>query len=321
MNLLASWKLLGVTLLLAASAFIASCAEQSAEPIAARGCGADVGRDALRDYVMKTSLARDTSPEGVTRLIEIMRYGSSLADEQVRAQFDDAIASLASLGGSKNLAGDSVAVIIKEVSDRGVSNDGSVLCWARIDVEPATAGMESLERLATALSSQYDLTLPAAPQITYLPIFYSISSSEPVRVVEADLAGRDAARIGGLIRLVQSAPIALAPIETQQARLRAYEKEVMEARGAVLSADLAEARYSLATSKNKLNELWAELDEGMRQKLSSRQSVWIKQRDARCNLTAKERATEENQRELIEVQCLANENERRVRELRQLATW
>jgi len=77
----------------------------------------------------------------------------------------------------------------------------------------------------------------------------------------------------------------------------------------------------LAVSKNALNDLWAELDEAARDKLSAQQSLWVKRRDARCDLSSKEAETDPNQREMIKVRCLANENERRIGVLQRYSDW
>ncbi|NBT29786.1 MAG: DUF1311 domain-containing protein [Gammaproteobacteria bacterium] len=320
-KLLFAWRPLGAGILLGASIFISSCTEQSAQELATKTCGSEAGRDAFRGFVTQTALARDTTPDGVARLIDITRYASSIADEDLRPQFSDALSSLSNLSGRANFSDNNVEIIIKEVTERGVSENGEILCWASIDVRPAVPGTEALEGLADALSLEYDLSLPAVSQITSLPIFYAISDSEPVRVIDADLSARDAGRIGGLIRLVEGAPIVLAPVEAQKARREAYEKEVLDARGAVLSATLAEERYRLAVSKNALNDLWAELDEAARDKLSAQQSLWVRQRDARCDLSSKEAETDPNQREMIKVRCLANENERRIGVLQRYSDW
>lgn len=320
-QLLFALRPVSASLLLGASIFIASCSEQSAEELATNTCGSEAGRDAFRGFVTQTALARDTSPDGVARLVDITRYASSIADEDLRPQFRDALSALSNLSGRAEFSGNNVEIIIKEVTERGVSENGEILCWASIDVRPAGSGTEALQSLADALSLEYDLSLPAVSQITSLPIFYTISDSEPARVVEADLSARDAGRIGGLIRLVEGAPIMLAPIEAQKGRREAYEKEVLEARGAVLSASLAEERYRLAVSKNALNDLWAGLDEATRDKLSAQQTLWVRQRDARCDLSSKEAETDQNQRELNKVRCLAAENERRISGLQRYSNW
>jgi hypothetical protein len=255
-------------LLMAVTALsISACGQDNgkgkAQP-ASLQCGSPDASNALKRHVMNAASQTSDSSAPVRALGGYLQAVSMSAEEQDKPAFDRALQSVTALGNGASQSSNGATIRLDEVTDLGLSKDGSVRCWASLMVTLPPAAQKSLDDLKQVLWAEYNIDASPLSGSVSLKVFYALANARRLTVSESDLSEVDAARISDLIRLGEGATLALAPINAAKKRQDGYVKELDQAKSAVLGVSLEEARLALRQHDTQVGEIWRGFDEETR---------------------------------------------------------
>lgn len=282
---------------------------------AAVQCGSPDASNALKRFVMNAASQTSGGSAQVRAIGGFLQAVSMSAEDQDKPAFDRALQSVTALENGSSQSSNGATIRVEEVTDRGVSEDGSVRCWASLRITLPPAAQKTLDDLKQVLWADYNIDASPIGGSVSLKVFYALATAPRLTVSESDLSEGDMARISDLIRLGEAATFAFAPINASKKRQDGYEKELDQAKGAVLGVSLDEAKLTLRHYDAQLGEIWRGFDDATRKSLLAEQRIWLRRRSAVCDLGAKSETTDPVERELIHTRCLANATLNRVKEL------
>ncbi len=278
-------------------------------------CGASEASNTLKRYIMNAASQTAGYNAQVGVIGDYLQSVSMSAEEQDKPAFDRALQSVSTLKNGGSTSANGANIKIDEVTDLGLSEDGSNRCWASLIIALPPATQKSLDDLKQVLWADHNIDASSLGGSLSIKVFYALATSPRLTVSDADLSKEDMARISDLVRLGDAATIALAPVNAAKQRQEGYAKELDQAKGAVLGVSLDEAKLALRQYDTQLREIWRGFDNETRKNLLAEQRIWLRRRAATCDFGAKSETTDPVERELIHTRCLANATLNRVKEL------
>jgi uncharacterized protein YecT (DUF1311 family) len=297
---------------------LASCNELDTtlgkDPVA---CNSQTAVVALKRHVLRAAASSEGTVDIMGDLANILRNQAENAEEDFRPDFRSALAGLDEISRANNLARNGVALSVSEIVERGQSEAGESLCWARVDAALPPAATVPLAGMNEVLSESYGWQTGSLAEGVSVEIFYTVQGGPRPAVTESDLSTSGALAIRYLGQLAQVAAVFLRPFEAMRLAEDARERELAAAEGRVLEVGLSEARLSYTQAEAVLNANWQNLEESSRKALLPQQRQWLRARDARCDLQGKQYSRDSTESEIIKLRCMTQETVERIEMLRQ----
>jgi uncharacterized protein YecT (DUF1311 family) len=297
---------------------LASCSEldtpQGKDPAA---CNSQTAVAALKRHVLRAAASSEGTVDIIGDLANILRYQAENADEDFRPNFRSALAGLDEISREGNLTGEGVALSVSEIVERGQSEAGESLCWARVDAALPPTATVPLAGMNEVLSNSYGWQKDSLAEGVSVEIFYTVQGGPRPAVTESDLSTSDALAIRGLGQLAQIAVAFLRPFDAMRLAEDARQRELAAAQGRVLEVSLSEARMNYAQAEAALNANWQNLAESSRKALLPQQRQWVRAREARCDLQGKQYSNDRTESEIIKLRCMTQDTVERIEMLQQ----
>jgi uncharacterized protein YecT (DUF1311 family) len=319
LNLNTRWQLqMRVFALALLTVSLGSCGEldtaSSKKPVACSSGGAVA---AVKRHVLSAAISSDGKVGIVEDLANILRYQAANGPEDFSRNFQGALGELEQISRSQNFTGEVVVLNVSDIVERGQSETGESLCWARVRADLPSAAAVPVSGMREVLSNNYGWGPTTLVESVSIELFYTVQGGSRPAVIESDLSSANAMAVRGIGDLVQAAPVFLRPFEAMRQAEEARERDLAAAKGRVIELSLSEARLAYSQSEQALNAAWQNLAENNRKALLPQQRQWLRSREALCDVHGKEYSSDSTESQVIKIRCMTQATIARINSLRE----